>query len=80
MTNVWLQFLYNNLVVLSWGISQIKQTDSSLRFFVNGSCYKGAILIECLGEKYDVLFVQTNMILKNIAVDDVVRIIDEEVE
>lgn len=80
ITNVWLQFLQNNLIVLSWGISQIKMTENSLAFVVNGTYYKGGITIECIEEKFDIYFQEVDIKIPSISVDDVVRVIDECIE
>lgn len=80
ISNVWLQFLYDNWVVLSWGISQIAQTDFYLRFRVKGNLYEGFVRIECLEEKFDVLFEKTNSKVERIDLDNLVRVIDENVE
>ncbi len=80
ISNVWLQFLYDNWVVLSWGISQITQTGSSLRFRVRGRIYEGFVSVECHGEKFDVLFERINIKVERVDLDDIVEVIDERVE
>lgn len=80
ISDIWLQFLYDNMVVLSWGISQISQTHSSLRFKVNGNYYQGFVLIECHGEKYDILFERTYTRIRMVTIDDITMVIDKNVE
>ena len=80
ISNIWLQFLCENLIVLSWGISQISQTNGSLRFKVNGNNYKGFVLIEFHGEKYDIFFENTDTRIRKISIDDITMTIDKFVE
>lgn len=71
------QILNEEIIVLSWGITNIHILDSSLRFNVSGMKYDGAVSISTDTNGYKI-----NMETKylNANLDDIIRILDDEIE
>ena len=74
-----LSFIEDNVVVSSWGISNIKVSETSLKFDVNGLKYKGTVLIDSLSTKeYTIRIADSCFKVKN--PNNVISILDSEIE
>jgi hypothetical protein len=78
--NLLLRFLSEDVIVASWGISDINISDSSLSFHVDGFKFQGDVKIEGLDicDEYKVCFYQEY--IGHYKLDDIVSILDERIE
>lgn len=71
--------LYDEIIVSSWGISDINVTETIVSFYVAGFKYQGKVVIEVKdGSTYEIIL--DNEKLGCFTIDAIVKTIDERVE
>lgn len=71
------RFLDNDIITLSWGLTDIQILEGSIKFKVNGLKYKGTVEISPDGIGYKVIL--NNRILTS-NLEDIVSLLDNEIE
>ena len=71
------RFLDNEIITLSWGLTDIQILEGSIKFKVNGLKYKGTVEIYPDGIGYKVNM--NNLILSS-NLEDIISVLDNEIE
>ena len=71
------KLLEDEVIVLSWGITNIQISVSCVSFDVNGFKYKGTVSIELDNEGYRIVLKDKTV---NSSLDDIVTVLDNEIE
>lgn len=72
------ELLTHEIVVGSWGLSQIKIEETVVSFHVFGFKYKGRVQIKCHKKGYSVTIGMTT--IKDLELSNVVEVIDNKIE
>lgn len=72
------EFLRKEIIVKSWGVSDIKIGEMDVSFHVSAFKYKGRVQVVCLEDSYCLKLKNTEV--KGVELDDIVEIIDDKVE
>lgn len=71
------RLLHEEVIVQSWGITNIQIIDNTLRFEVCGFKYKGLIIISTNSNDYNVNIGDKNILSP---LDNIINVLDDEIE
>lgn len=74
------ELLSQETIVSSWGIENIKVNANNICFHVDGFKYCGNVCIFGRADVVDIKFKESNLLLKSIKIDNIVKTIDSTIE
>ncbi len=70
----------NDIIVMSWGISNFEYDENNVSFNVNGLKYRGNISIKCSFDKLHYRLFAGKHLIKECFLEEIVSILDNEIE